>query len=127
LNPYPTASLDLGSSSYKWCNLYLSGSASIDTDITIGGKVVKKAGTQERGICGIGSNAGAIAENFYEGVNFKTTMTNILSSITLTPIASNNSSSPWIFSPEKEGFMFGVSALAAGDVYWWGYYDTVGN
>lgn len=87
-------------------------------------------GNQETGVCGIQvSNIDVAAGNvFGQGVNFKTHMTNIPSSITLTPITQNNITSVTATNITRDGFFFKLTAnLGNTTTDWFGTYTTVGN
>lgn len=84
-------------------------------------------GNQETGWTGGGnSNAVNTAAQLY-GTNFKTTMQNTPSSITLSVAASNNTNAPFASQIHTVGFSLSQTATANGSTFWHGTYTTVGN
>jgi hypothetical protein len=85
------------------------------------------AGTQETGTCGVLATATAGAQTWGNVCNFKATMTNTPSSVTLVNVSVSNAGSATIPILTKEGFRFYVNSTAAGLVAAHYTYTTVGN
>lgn len=84
-------------------------------------------GYQERGVAGAGMQGLAGGTNNI-AVNFKTRMTNVPSSITLTPTVTNNiTGSATAANITIDGFLLTWISTAAGFTRWFGTYETVGN
>jgi hypothetical protein len=66
-------------------------------------------------------------DSYEEGVNFKTTMVNVPTSITLTAASSSNAATPTTTNITQTGFSFTVHPAANGAGYWRGSYTTNGN
>lgn len=82
---------------------------------------------QETGQVGIQAQASGVGASYGYYVNFKTRMTNVPSSITLTSSAVVNATGANASSITKDGFFFQVASVAAGNMEWLGSYTTVGN
>ena len=87
------------------------------------------AGVQEMNGCGLEFVAAAAGGGQGIWVPFRCRMTNIPTSITLTPTSSSNvkAGSPTASSMTHDGFFFFLAANSAGSCHWHGTYTTVGN
>ncbi len=89
---------------------------------------VQATGASEYGECGAGPFvATASAQTFGCVVNFKSTMTNTPTSITLTTLGSNLANTPTVSNITSVGFRLSWTTTGAGSTYWYGTYNTVGN
>lgn len=84
-------------------------------------------GSQETGYCGIQGQVNAVNVYIGTGVNFKTNMSNIPSSVTLTQRVALIAAGQAVQDITVDGFFFNVASTAAGTVHWYGTYVTVGN
>jgi hypothetical protein len=89
--------------------------------------VKQTAGTQETGYCGFQQNNDATGGNSGIGVNFKTTMSNGPTSVTLTLITHTNCSGETAGTLRASGFFYQSGATANGNVVSISTYTTVGN
>jgi len=90
--------------------------------------VLQAVGSPETGTCGCSAPSNAPASSVWEqGVNFKTTMTNVPSSITLTAVSSTNVTSVTAANVTRTGFQFRMTINAAAAASWSGNYTTNGN
>lgn len=102
------------------------------TTVTLNGTVqtasipILTTTNQEQGDCGFFGKAVAASDVWGYRVNFKTKMTNIPSSITLTVGTSANCTVA-ASNINLNGFMLECTATAAGVFNWIGTYTTVGN
>lgn len=102
-------------------------------NLTVGGTVKANAplklaaGHQETGFWSIeGTATGALT--YGSGINFKTTLTNTPSSLTLSSLSSSNvASGPTVPVLTTTGAHVKLTTTAAGDFFWTGTYTTVGN
>lgn len=87
------------------------------------------AGIQETSGCGCQFTATAASQLFSVFVPFRCVMTNVPTSITLTPTSNVNqaASFPTAGFILKTGFLLTLRAAAVGTCNWWGTYTTVGN
>lgn len=85
------------------------------------------SGNQETGYAGVRADSVTGGNSYGQGVNFKTTMTNTPSSITLTIITSGNSNTPTATNINKQGFFYQASSVASGNMFSISTYTTVGN
>lgn len=84
-------------------------------------------GQQETGFWGIEGIASGASQAWGCGVNFKTVLTNVPTSLSLTSVAQFNCGSPLIFQNSVYGIHLHVNSTAAGNFYWQGHYTTAGN
>jgi hypothetical protein len=89
--------------------------------------VTLAAGNQETGACGANFQAAHAGDLLAYVVNFKTRMTNIPSSITLTATGGAGNASVSTGLLTVDGFLFVITATVAGTSHWYGAYTTVGN
>lgn len=89
--------------------------------------VTLRASNQETGQCGTFDVAGAAAQSFGHGVNFKTQMTNVPTGITLSTTFALNESGQAASGITINGFLLSYQSAAAGATHWYGAYTTVGN
>ena len=90
--------------------------------------VIQAVGSPEIGTVAAAWGSAAITTDTYEaGVNFKATMANIPSSITLTSTSTSNAGTPTTVNITNTGFSFRVQPAANGVGYWRGTYKTNGN
>lgn len=90
--------------------------------------IIQAPGSPEKGKCGIRWQANAVStDTIGQAVNFKTTMTNVPSSITFTASATSNAGTPQAVDITNVGFQFEIQPAANGAGYWRGTYQTVGN
>jgi hypothetical protein len=89
--------------------------------------VVQYAGAAELGFCGAEGDVSTAGHFVGGGVNFRSTMTNVPTSITLVTNDHSNDASHVATRIISTGFSIGVSATAAGHVFWFGTYQTNGN
>ncbi len=89
--------------------------------------IVQTAGAPEYGQCGLSLPSVGAGNTSSVGVNFKTVMTNVPSSISLTALQSTNVGSTSISNITAYGFVLNVVATAAGAVTYFATYKTVGN
>ena len=97
-----------------------SGNWSAPSYLTIGGK-------QETGFCGVDQVAAGAGVTVGQGVNFKTVMTNVPSSVTFSSSTSGNTSGNNLNTFTKYGFAFTITSTGAGRFFNYGSYTTVGN
>jgi hypothetical protein len=127
-NPHATTAAQVGALTQTTADdRYVGkiGAQSITGALTCQG-VMLAAGTQETGKCGL---QGYQTANSTLGVavNFKTTMSNVPSSITLTAQASANFNSLAVSLISFEGFLMTFKSASGGTTQWVGIYTTVGN
>lgn len=86
-------------------------------------------GESEHGTCSALSwGSGAVTtDTFISGTNFKTTMVNTPTGISLTTTTSLNCVTPTPVNIQQTGFMLQVNPTANGKGYWHGTYITQGN
>lgn len=84
-------------------------------------------GKQEAGYCGMQVGNQLVGSSFGHGVNFKTVLTNLPTSITLTNIATTNANGINASTFRTTGFFLQGNAIAAGSVQIIQTYLTVGN
>lgn len=89
--------------------------------------VILQPGNQETGTTGGGFTATAAGQYNIHGINFKTVMTNVPTSITLVVQFQANTSGVTADSITLYGFHFFFTSAAAGLAQWYGTYITVGN
>ncbi len=90
--------------------------------------IVQRTGAPEKGTCGTSWGANALSTDVFEqGVNFKTSMGAIPTSITLTATATSNAGTPSSTNISQTGFTLQVSPAAGGKGYYRASYTTVGN
>lgn len=90
--------------------------------------VVQSPGVAESGNCGVSAPSGALLGDVFEtGVNFKTTMTNVPTSISLTSQVSTNVNAIAAVQIKTTGFTLQLKTNAAGAAVWRGTYKTNGN
>ncbi len=90
-------------------------------------QVKQTAGTQETGYCGFQQNNDTTGGNSGIGVNFKTTMSNGPTSITLTLITHTNCTGETAGTLRPSGFFYQSGSNANGNVVSISTYTTVGN
>lgn len=88
---------------------------------------VLASGYQGTGRCGLELVNAVTGNTAGYGVNFKQTMTNTPTSITLTVNVQSSVSSVGTARIDSTGFDFLLLPSAAGHVYWYGSYTTSGN
>ena len=84
-------------------------------------------GFQESGVGGAFLYAGVAGQSLGVMVNFKQRMTNVPSSIILTPTSTLNANPATTLSISVDGFLLTWVAPAVGQSRWIGTYTTVGN
>jgi hypothetical protein len=89
----------------------------------------QSVGQPEKGVAGPLSwgTAGVSTDTFRTSTNFKSVMVNVPSSITLTTLASSNSSAPTVDTITNHGFTHHVNPSANGAGFYQSTYLTVGN
>lgn len=85
------------------------------------------AGNQETGGVGMTTKASAISDAFSAEANFKTIMTNVPSSITITTFSTTNESGLAVTNINNNRFVMAWTAPAAGTTRVLADYTTVGN
>jgi hypothetical protein len=83
---------------------------------------------QETGYCGVLAYSSASGQFLGQGVNLKTVLTNVLTSVTLSMIASGGVTAESAQDFSRYGFEFFVTTnVTGGYSSWFGTYTTVGN
>jgi hypothetical protein len=91
------------------------------------GPVTLISGNQETGKACTGGQVSGAAQNVLGCINFKTTMTNAPSSLTMNVASSNLFSSLFVGGITTSGAFLQIASSAAGYSFWQGSYTTVGN
>jgi hypothetical protein len=103
------------------------GGALYARSLSAGTPVTLVSNTQETGYCGLIQNNCVNTSSIGVGVNFKTTMTNTPSSITITDITTLNAGAANIANIRTTGFTLFWTPVAAGQSFREAQYTTVGN
>lgn len=97
-------------------------------NITATAPMTLLAGNQETGFCGAQGTVSGGGQAVGVGVNFKTVLTNVPTSLTFTVSGSNNfSSGPNSGFYTVYGCFMNATLAAAGNGFWFGKYVTSGN
>ena len=101
----------------------------VNGEMSAAAPVVLEAGIQETGGCGRIYVASAANQSDGIVVPFRCQMTNVPTSVTLTPTSSGNvkAGTPTATNITQDSFLLFLEAAAAGTVTWQGTYTTVGN
>jgi len=89
--------------------------------------MVQMAGAAETGFAGVDSQASGAGQSVGEGINFRTTMTNVPTSVTFAVLTHGNDATTTLANVDALGCSLVLTSTAAGRTFSYGHYTTHGN